>query len=65
MEKGTAVPTRKRLIPTALLILAVLAAPAAAAVSTDNTPRITVQELKAKQDRGEDIVILDVRTGRD
>jgi hypothetical protein len=31
--------------------------------ATDNVPRITVQELKAKMDRGEDIVILDVRLG--
>jgi hypothetical protein len=29
----------------------------------DNVPRITVQELKAKMDRGEDMVILDVRLG--
>jgi hypothetical protein len=31
----------------------------------DNVPRITVQELKAKMDRQEDVVILDVRAGRD
>ena len=31
----------------------------------DNIPRITVQELKAKVDKGEDLVILDVRTGID
>ncbi len=33
--------------------------------ATDNIPRITVQELKAKMDKGEDLVILDVRTGND
>ncbi len=33
--------------------------------ATDNIPRITVQELKAKMDKGEDPVILDVRTGND
>jgi len=29
----------------------------------DDVPRITIQELKAKMDQGEDIVILDVRLG--
>jgi rhodanese-related sulfurtransferase len=33
--------------------------------ATDNVPRITVQELKAKVDKGEDLVIIDVRTGED
>ncbi|MGA2332613.1 MAG: rhodanese-like domain-containing protein [Syntrophales bacterium] len=33
--------------------------------ATDDVPRITVQELKAKIDRGEDLVIVDVRTGKD
>lgn len=33
--------------------------------ATDNVPRITVQDLKAKMDRGDDLVILDVRTGND
>jgi predicted sulfurtransferase len=31
----------------------------------DNIPRITVQELKAKMDKGEDLVVVDVRTGND
>jgi hypothetical protein len=31
----------------------------------DVVPRITVQELKAKMDKGEDIVIVDVRAGRE
>jgi hypothetical protein len=33
--------------------------------ATDGIPRITVQELKAKMDKGEDFVIIDVRTGED
>ena len=32
---------------------------------TDDVPRITVQELKAKIDKGEDLVVVDVRTGKD
>jgi predicted sulfurtransferase len=31
----------------------------------DDVPRITVQELKAMTDKGEDLVVVDVRTGRD
>jgi rhodanese-related sulfurtransferase len=30
---------------------------------SDEAPRITVQELKSKMDKGEEIVIIDVRTG--
>jgi predicted sulfurtransferase len=33
--------------------------------ATDDVPRITVQELKTKMDKGEDLVIIDVRTGKD
>ena len=33
--------------------------------ATDAVPRITVQDLKAKMDKGEDIVIIDVRAGRE
>jgi 3-mercaptopyruvate sulfurtransferase SseA len=33
--------------------------------ATDGVSRITVQELKAKVDKGEDLVIIDVRTGED
>jgi predicted sulfurtransferase len=33
--------------------------------ATDVVPRITVQELKAKIDKGEDVVIIDVRAGRE
>jgi predicted sulfurtransferase len=32
---------------------------------TDNVPRITVQELKAKMDNMENVVIIDVRTGQE
>jgi predicted sulfurtransferase len=31
----------------------------------DDVPRITVQELKAKIDKGEVLVVIDVRTGND
>jgi len=31
----------------------------------DNIPRITVQELKAKMEKGEDLLVIDVRTGND
>jgi len=31
----------------------------------DVVPRITVQELKAEIDRGEDVVIIDIRAGRE
>ena len=33
--------------------------------ATDNVPRITVQALKAKMDKGEDILIIDTRTGNE
>jgi len=33
--------------------------------AADDVPRITIQELKAKMDSGEKIVILDVRSGED
>jgi len=32
---------------------------------TDNVPRITAQDLKAKLDKGEDVVIIDSREGKD
>ncbi|MBP1762908.1 MAG: hypothetical protein H6Q64_2450 [Firmicutes bacterium] len=34
-------------------------------MASDNIPRITILELKDKMDRGEKIVILDVRSGED
>lgn len=33
--------------------------------AADNVPRISIQELKAKMDSGEKIIILDVRSGGD
>jgi sulfur-carrier protein adenylyltransferase/sulfurtransferase len=33
--------------------------------AAEDVPRMTIQELKAKMDRGENIVILDVRSGED
>ena len=33
--------------------------------ATDGVPRITAQELKAKIDKGDDLVVVDVRTGKD
>jgi len=33
--------------------------------AADDVPRITVQELKAKMDKGDDLVVVDVRTGND
>ena len=39
--------------------------PSAASRAADNVPRTSIQELKAKMDRGEPIVIVDVRTGED
>jgi rhodanese-related sulfurtransferase len=38
-------------------------APSPARSADDGVPRITASELKAKMDKGEDIVIIDVRTG--
>ncbi len=37
----------------------------AAFSQTDDVPRITVQELKAKMDGGKDVVIIDTRLGHD
>jgi len=44
--------------------LAVSLAPALSRAA-DDVPRMTIQELKAKMDRGEKIIILDVRSGAD
>ncbi len=33
--------------------------------AADNVPRITAQELKAKMDKGENILIIDTRTGNE
>ena len=47
-----------------LFLLNQLAA-AAPFSANDSVPRMTVLELKAKLDKGEDVVIIDNRTGRD
>jgi len=47
------------------LLLLLLNQLAVAFSANDSVPRIMVQELKAKLDRGEDVVILDTRSGRD
>jgi hypothetical protein len=44
--------------------LAVGLAPALSRAA-DDVPRMTIQELKARMDRGEKIIILDVRSGAD
>lgn len=37
--------------------------PAIVFAADDSVPRITKEELKAKMDKGQDIIVLDVRTG--
>ncbi|MBM2838949.1 MAG: hypothetical protein HW415_1574 [Deltaproteobacteria bacterium] len=37
--------------------------PALVFAADDSVPRITKEELKAKMDKGQDIIVLDVRTG--
>ena len=49
----------------ALLLLAACssaAGPASAVTSPDDVPRITPQELKAKLDAGEDVIVADARS---
>jgi len=46
-----------------LMAILIFAVPSPAPSADDGIPRITVKELKAKMDKGEDIVIIDVRTG--
>ena len=52
------------LLSLSIVFLNHLAAPTVFSAA-DNVPRITVQELKAKMDKGDDLVIVDVRTGDD
>ncbi|MBI5492749.1 MAG: hypothetical protein HY893_07435 [Deltaproteobacteria bacterium] len=52
---------RKVLLAAAPVVLLVLAA-AAFAITNEEVPRITVQELKARLDRGEGITVVDVRS---
>jgi len=50
---------------TAGLIASFLPAEARATRAADSIPRMTIQELKEKMDRGDRIVILDVRSAQD
>lgn len=49
------------LIP--LVVVMILSTAHFAFPVSDDVPRITAQELKSKIDKGEDVVIIDVRTG--
>jgi hypothetical protein len=66
---GEVTKVKKWMFKAALLLLPVAAMnlliATAAFPADDHIPRITVQELKAKLDRGEHIIILDMRTGND
>ncbi|MGZ3648112.1 MAG: rhodanese-like domain-containing protein [Syntrophales bacterium] len=54
------------LLSLSIVFLNHLTAPAVfPAPAVDDVPKITVQELKARIDKGEDLVIVDVRTGND
>lgn len=46
-------------------ILSFLPAETGAARTADSIPRMTIQELKEKMDKGDRIIILDVRTAED
>jgi hypothetical protein len=46
-----------------VLALSLVTAPVVCSAAGDDVPRMTVQELKARMDGGEDVLIIDVRTG--
>lgn len=48
---------------TAMVALVLMALPLTGMATDTGVPRITKEELKAKMDKGADILILDVRTG--
>jgi len=48
-----------------LAVLMILITNPAILQASDNIPRMSIQELKEKMDRGEKIFILDVRSGED
>jgi len=50
-------------IYTAVFALALMTMSVAGMAVDDGVPRITKEELKAKMDKGEDVIVLDVRTG--
>lgn len=50
----------RKVLPIPFLLLVLIAT--AFAITNEEVPRITVRELKARLDRGESIVIVDVRS---
>ncbi|OGP07380.1 MAG: hypothetical protein A2Z89_07960 [Deltaproteobacteria bacterium GWA2_43_19] len=46
-----------------IIAVSIMFLPAIALAADDNVPRITKEELKAKMDKGEEVLVLDVRTG--
>jgi len=54
-----------RLLLPALFLFFVQVDAAVAFRTTDDVPRISIEQLKAKMDAGENIVIIDMRTDRD
>ena len=48
---------------TIVITLVLVALSAIAMAANDSVPRITKEQLKAKMEKGEDIIVLDVRTG--
>lgn len=47
-----------------ITVLGVFLLPYLVIAADDGVPRITKEELKAKMDKGQDVIVLDVRTGR-
>ena len=48
---------------TIVITLVLVTLSAIAIAANDSVPRITKEQLKAKMEKGEDIIVLDVRTG--
>ena len=48
---------------TIVITLVLVALSAIAMAANDGVPRITKEQLRAKMEKGEDIIVLDVRTG--
>ena len=48
---------------TIVITLILVALSAIAMAANDGVPRITKEQLRAKMEKGEDIIVLDVRTG--
>lgn len=47
-----------------ITVLGIFLLPYLVIAADDGVPRITKEELKAKMDKGQDVIVLDVRTGR-